>query len=76
VTAVNPASGAARAGLRRGDLIIEADHRPVRRVPEVRGALRDGAALLRIRRGEGTFYAVLSERPEPSPTDGGARRAD
>jgi serine protease Do len=54
---------AARAGIRRGDLILEVNRRPVRRPDEVRNAIakmKDGEmVLLRVRRGnEAVFLAV------------------
>jgi Do/DeqQ family serine protease len=50
VRGVEPGSNADRAGLRPGDIILEADQRPVRSVDDLRAALRDGKALLYIER--------------------------
>jgi Do/DeqQ family serine protease len=54
-------SDAARAGLRPGDVIVEADGRPVSHPHQVAAALEDDRALLRVRRGDGAFYAVLAD---------------
>ncbi len=48
-----------RAGLGRGDVIVEADHHAVRSPTEVEEAVRDGRALLRVQRGGRSFYAIL-----------------
>jgi serine protease Do len=49
-----------RAGLQTGDLIVEADRKPVRTPADVAAALGDGNALLRVRRGNEASYVVLS----------------
>ncbi|MCS6799760.1 MAG: Do family serine endopeptidase [Myxococcota bacterium] len=59
VTRVEPGTPAAHAGLRPGDVIVEADRTPVRSPADVEQALRDGRALLRVRRGDGALYTVL-----------------
>jgi serine protease Do len=59
VAEVQPNGAAARAGLERGDVIVEADRKAVRGVGDVDEALSDGKALLRIRRRDGAFYTVL-----------------
>ncbi len=61
VADVSPGSDADRAGIRRGDVILEADGEAVRQPAQVGSALRDGRALLRVRRGENTFYTVLAD---------------
>jgi S1-C subfamily serine protease len=61
VTDVSPGSDADRAGLRRGDVILQADGNDVGSPQAVTAALTDGRALLRVRRGENTFYTVLSD---------------
>ena len=72
VHAVAPGSPAERAGLRPGDVIVEADREAVDGPSKVQAALADGAALLRVLRGEGAFYAVVqrdaaSPAPPPAP---------
>lgn len=61
VADVSPGSDADRAGLRRGDVILEADSRAVAQPAQVEAAVRDGRALLRVRRGENAFYTVLED---------------
>ena len=66
ITRVQRGSPAARAGLRRGDLIIEIDREPVGSVREYRKAIEEagGRALLLIRRKvrEGTLTDIVSLR--------------
>jgi len=62
VTAVNPGTLAAEAGIERGDLIREIDRQPVRNPLEVRQRLtaKDKKShLLLIRRGQGSLYLAL-----------------
>ncbi len=61
VTGVDGGSDADRAGLRRGDVIVEADGQAAAGPDNVARALRDGRALLRVRRTEGAFYTVLAD---------------
>jgi len=62
VTRVEPNSAAARANLRRGDLILEVERQTVSTPDEFRSVL-DGtdkdSVLLRVRRGEGRMLTVL-----------------
>jgi serine protease Do len=51
---------AERAGLARGDLIVEADRHAVQGPAEVDAALRDGSALLRVMRRDAASYVVLT----------------
>ena len=62
VRQVGPRSAAARAGIEPGDVIVEADRRPVRRPTDVESALRDGRALLHLRRGSGALFVPLRIR--------------
>ncbi len=59
VESVSPGSNADRAGLRRGDVILEADRKRVRTIADVRRALGDGTALLHIERGAYQQYIVI-----------------
>ncbi len=61
ITAVRNGSAAERAGLTRGDVIVEADRKGVRAPGEVVEALKDGSALLRVERQDGAFYTVLNK---------------
>ena len=49
------------AGLRRGDLIVEVNRRPVHEVEEVMTALslKGQAVLVRVRRSEGSVYIMV-----------------
>jgi len=63
VAGVEPGSAADEAGLRRTDVILEVNRRPVKDVAEYRGALgagaKDKSILLLIRRGENTIFLAL-----------------
>lgn len=63
VAKVEPGSPAAKAGLRPGDLIKEANRREVQNLPEFAEAVRDPKSgenlLILVKRGENTFYSVL-----------------
>lgn len=63
VTDVQGDSSAAEAGIRRGDVILEVDRKPVRNVADFRGAIRGiekgKSMLLLVRRGEGTIFLAL-----------------
>jgi S1-C subfamily serine protease len=60
---VTPDGPAAREGLARGDLILEAGRKPVRRAADLVDAvkrLKDGEVLLlRVRRGERSFFMTI-----------------
>ncbi|HEX4352010.1 MAG TPA: trypsin-like peptidase domain-containing protein [Polyangiales bacterium] len=60
VSNVERGSAAERAGLIVGDLIVEADKKSVSSPADVEAALRDGSALLRVRRGANARYVVLT----------------
>jgi serine protease Do len=61
VSSVARGSIAERAGLKARDLIVEADRKPVRTPEDVRAALTDGTALLRvIRDKDSSSFLVLS----------------
>ncbi len=62
VTAVLPGSGADRAGIRAGDLVLEADGRREPTAAQVHAAAEDGRVLFRIRRQGATFYAAVRRR--------------
>ena len=58
---VQRGSPADRVQLRPGDLIVEADRKPVQAPADVAAALADGNALLRIQRGNDSTFVVLSK---------------
>jgi serine protease Do len=59
VTHVVPGSGADRAGLKQGDVIVEADGIQDPTSAQVQQAASDGSLLLRLRREDNFFYAAL-----------------
>ena len=58
---VRSGSPADTAGLQRGDVIVEANRRSVTSPNDVASAASDGKVLLRIERGNNTFFTVLSK---------------
>jgi Do/DeqQ family serine protease len=60
VSMVEPGSDADRAGLMRGDIILQADRKPVQNAADVRSALQDGKALLYIERESQRFFKPIS----------------
>jgi serine protease Do len=63
VTAVEPGSAADEAGIRRGDVIMEIDRKPIRSLDEYKksvAAIRKGKGVLfLVRRGESTLFLAL-----------------
>ncbi len=61
VSSVRPGSDADRAGLEPGDILLQADQRPVKSVQDVQAALSDGRALLYVERGSRRFFQPLDK---------------
>jgi serine protease Do len=59
VTAVQPGSPAERAGLMRGDVIEEANRKPVTSKQKLEEVLHGGRVLLKVHRQGGAFFAVM-----------------
>ncbi len=59
VTHVAPGSSADRASLKLGDVLVEADGVPDPSASQIQDAARDGQLLLRVRRKDASFYAVV-----------------
>jgi S1-C subfamily serine protease len=60
IRGVAPGSDANRAGLRPGDIILQADRQTVRSVADVLAALKDGKALLYIERDSQRFFQPIT----------------
>jgi len=60
VRKVRPGSDADRAGLQPGDVLLEADQRPVTSTQDVEAALADGKALLYVERDSRRFFQSLT----------------
>lgn len=61
VASVRPGSPADNAGLRRQDVILEADQKAVKGPEDIVDAMKDGKALLRVERENNSFFTVLSK---------------
>jgi serine protease Do len=61
LTQVAPGSAADRAGLRVGDVIVEANANPDPNSSQVAELAKTGALLLRVKRGDSFFYAALKK---------------
>ena len=63
VTDVEPGSAADEAGIRRGDVIMEVDRKPIRNLDEYKksvAAIRKGRGVLfLVRRGDSTLFLAL-----------------
>jgi len=63
VSAVEPGSAADEAGIRRGDVLMEIDRRPIRNLDEYRksvaGIKKGRGVLFLVRRGESTLFLAL-----------------
>jgi Do/DeqQ family serine protease len=61
VTTITPGSAADRAGLKPGDVIVEADGVQDPTANQLSEAAKDGALLVRVRRRDASFYAALKK---------------
>ncbi len=59
VTSVTPGSSADRAGLKAGDVIVEADGTTDPSVAQVQQAAQDGVIVMRLKREDSTFYTAV-----------------
>ena len=66
VVGVQPGSPADRAGIHKGDVILEVNHQPVNSVTEVKGAITkandEGTLLLLVKRDRGSFFIALEKK--------------
>ncbi len=61
VTNVNVGSSADRAGIKTGDVVVEADGKADPTSSDVQIAAEDGVLVLRLKRGEAQFYAAVKK---------------
>jgi serine protease Do len=61
ITAITPGSAADRAGLKPGDVIVEADGTLDPNATQVADAAKDGQLLVRVRRRDASFYAAMKK---------------
>ncbi|MBS2016880.1 MAG: trypsin-like peptidase domain-containing protein [Deltaproteobacteria bacterium] len=61
VTSIAPGSAADRAGLKPGDVIVEADGVQEPSSTQLADAAKDGQLLVRVRRREASFYAAMKK---------------
>ena len=66
ITAVEPGSPGDDAGLRRSDVILEIDRKPVRNLADYRKVIAESkkgkGILFLVRRGENTLFLALKPR--------------
>lgn len=65
ITSINPGSPADEAGLRRGDVILEIDRKPVRNLADYKkviGERKGKGILFLVRRGDNTLFLALKPR--------------
>jgi Do/DeqQ family serine protease len=61
VTGITPGSPAERAGLKLGDVIVEADGVADPSAAQLADAAKDGQLLVRVRRRDASFYAAMKK---------------
>ena len=61
ITTISPGSAADRAGLKPGDVIVEADGIQDPTAAQLGEAAKDGQLLVRVRRRDASFYAAMKK---------------
>jgi len=61
ITTISPGSAADRAGLKPGDVIVEADGVQDPTAAQLSEAAKDGQLLVRVRRRDASFYAAMKK---------------